>query len=133
MSSTARSRRSYLIRAIYDWAVDHGYTPHLLVAADQPGVVVPTAYVRDGRIALNVSPMAVKNFDPMAEPMFFSARFGGAAFDLQVPSGAVLAVYAAENGEGIAFGEAEPSPPPSPPAPPEAPPRGGRPKLRVVK
>lgn len=132
----SQSRRNYLIRAIYDWALDNGLTPHLLVAADQPGVAVPPAYVKDGRIALNISPMAVQSFDAMAEPLFFSARFGGAAFDLEIPSTAVLAIYAAENGEGIAFGDPDSVPPPESPDEPDGEPRPrtqGRPRLRVVK
>ena len=136
--STARSRRSYLIGAIYDWATDHGYTPHLVVAADAPGVQVPTAFVRDGRIVLNIAFNAVRGFDATAEPLFFSARFGGVAHEIVVPTGAVLAVYAAENGEGIAFGEVEA--PSEPPQGPEAEPDAagtkrpsGRPHLRVVK
>lgn len=134
-----RSRRPYLIRAIYDWATDNGFTPHLLVAADVEGVVVPREYVQEGRITLNVSPMAVQSLDLQADPIWFSARFGGRAFEVQVPVGAVLAVFARENGEGIVFGDIEPAPPkdrvteagkdegPTKPKP------GGRSHLRVVK
>ena len=56
-----KSRRPYLIRAIYDWCCDNGHTPHMLVAADYPGVVVPREYVQEGRITLNVSPVAIQN------------------------------------------------------------------------
>ena len=141
------SRRPYLIRAIYDWAMDAGFTPYLLIAADQPGVTVPSGFVRDGRIALDISPMAVRGLDLQRDPIYFSARFGGAPHDIWVPSAAVLAVYARENGEGVMFGEPEPvaaaagqpsegqdhgsgdgrEPPPNAPRP------SGRPKLRVVK
>jgi len=139
--STSRSRRPYLIRAIHAWALDNGYTPHLLVAADYPGVSVPKAFVKDGRIALDLSPMAVRELNLENEPIFFSARFGGSPFDIVVPSGAVLAIYARENGDGIMFGEPEPVDPAAPAArpiggnepPPEPPKPGGRPKLRVVK
>jgi stringent starvation protein B len=136
----SRSRRPYLIRAIYAWTLDNGYTPHLLVAADYPGVTVPLAFVKEGRIALDISPMAVRDLNLEHEPIFFSARFGGRPFDIVVPSGAVLAIYARENGDGILFGEPEPLDPaaaaqPQRPdgAPPEPPKPGGRPKLRVVK
>ena len=139
------SRRPYLIRAIYDWALDAGFTLYLLIAADQAGVTVPPGFVRDGRIALDISPMAVRGLDLQRDPIYFSARFGGAPHDIWVPSGAVLAVYARENGEGVMFGEPEPvaadqagdgqthgagdgrEPPPDAPRP------TGRPKLRVVK
>ncbi|HEU0195684.1 MAG TPA: ClpXP protease specificity-enhancing factor [Nevskiaceae bacterium] len=146
---SSRSRRPYLIRAIYEWALDNGFTPHLLVAADEAGVAVPQAYVQDGRIALNVAPMAVQGFDPSCDPLLFSARFGGHSFELEVPTRAVLAIYARENGEGISFGVPEgtaaipdpdapqPTPTPTPTSPdaaPGAPARPhGRPKLRVVK
>ena len=140
--SSSRSRRPYLIRAIYDWATDNGYTPHLLVAADYEGVVVPREYVQEGRITLNISGMAVQSLDLSGDPIWFSARFSGRSFDVQVPSGAVLAVFARENGEGIVFGEVEPPPEGDKPKSdgsgdddaPKTPPRpSGRPNLRVVK
>src|SRR3546814_12035784 len=81
----------------------------MLVSADYPGVVVPLQFVQDGRITLNVSPVAVQSIDLQSEPMWFSARFGGRPFDVQVPSGAVLAIFARENGEGVIFGETEPA------------------------
>lgn len=137
---TQRSRRPYLIRAIYDWATDNAFTPHLLVAADVDGVSVPREFVQEGRITLNISPMAVQSLDLQADPIWFSARFGGRACEVLVPVGAVLAVFARENGEGIVFGDIEPTPPkdaqPEPPKdeggvkPPRA---GGRNHLRVVK
>ncbi|MGQ0620993.1 MAG: ClpXP protease specificity-enhancing factor [Panacagrimonas sp.] len=134
-----RSRRPYLIRAIYDWSTDNGFTPHLLVAADVEGVIVPREYVQEGRITLNVSPMAVQSLDLHADPIWFSARFSGRSFEVQVPVGAVLAVFARENGEGIVFGDIETPPPtdstPPPPAKDEGPakPKPGRGHLRVVK
>ncbi len=137
---SSRSRRPYLIRAIYEWATDNGYTPHLLVAADYEGVAVPREYVQEGRITLNVSGMAVQSLDLQSDPIWFSARFSGRSFDVYVPSGAVLAVFARENGEGIVFGEVEPPVPADgksrdsgndePPKPPRP---SGRPNLRVVK
>jgi len=133
--SSSRSRRPYLIRAIYQWAVDNAYTPHLLVHADYPGVNVPREHVQEGRITLNISPMAIQNLSLEQDPIWFSARFSGRAFDVQVPSGAVLAVFARENGEGVVFGEVEPTQPqdggsnqPEPTRP-----KPGRPQLRVVK
>lgn len=138
--TASRSRRPYLIRAIHAWAVDNGYTPHLVVAADYPGVSVPQAFVQEGRIVLDISPMAVRDLNLENEPVFFSARFGGRPFDIIVPTGAVLAIYARENGDGIMFGEPEPvdpagavTRPPQGDEPPEPPKPGGRPKLRVVK
>ncbi|MDN5872930.1 MAG: ClpXP protease specificity-enhancing factor [Sinobacteraceae bacterium] len=105
------SRRPYLLRAIYEWALDNHLTPHLLVAADEPDVVVPTGFVQDGRIVLNIAPEAVSGFDPGTDPLFFSARFGGRSREIEVPVRAVLAVYARENGEGIDLGPPEPATP----------------------
>lgn len=136
----SRSRRPYLIRAIYDWATDNGLTPHLLVAADYEGVIVPREYVKEGRITLNIAPTAVQSLDLAADPIWFSARFAGKSFDVMIPPGAVLAVFARENGEGLIFGEVEPPAPKDgkgkdDPAPPSGGPAkpSGKPKLRVVK
>ena len=103
----SKSRRPYLIRAVYDWAADNGYTPHLLISADAQGVAVPREFVKEGRITLNISPMAVQNLDLARDPIRFFARFSGKPFEVEVPSGAVLAVFARENGEGIVFSEVE--------------------------
>lgn len=127
----AKSLRLYLIRSVYDWAADNGYTPHLLIAADAPGVAVPREFVMEGRITLNISPMAVQNLDLKREPISFFARFNGHPFEVQVPSGAVLAVFARENGEGHVFGEVGPIEAGEPK--PNNPPPSGRPKLRVIK
>lgn len=108
MARAHRSRRPYLIRAVYDWCVDNGHTPHLLVAADYPGVNVPMQFVQEGRITLNLSPMAVQTLNIEDDPIWFSARFSGRPFDVVVPPGAVLAIFARENGEGLVFGEVEP-------------------------
>ncbi len=135
MANPSKSRRPYLIRAIYQWTLDNGYTPYLLVAADQPGVTVPLPFVKDGRIALDIGGMAVRELNIENDPIFFSARFGGRPYDIVVPSGAVLAIYARENGEGIVFGEPEAGEPAgnAPEPPPEAPKPSGRPTLRVIK
>lgn len=146
MSRAYRSRRPYLIRAIYDWAVDNGYTPHVLVAADYPGVAVPLQHVQDGRITLNLSPMAVQSLHVGEDPIWFSARFSGRPFDVVIPCGAVLAIFARENGEGLVFGEVEPPDGEAPIDPgsepvietesgdsPEPPKPKGRGHLRVVK
>lgn len=112
----------YLLRAVYDWAVENGFTPHIIVDAGQPGVRVPSAHVQDGKIVLNVSPHAIQRFEPNAQAVTFSARFGGNPFDVECPLAAVRAVYARENGQGVAFPDSEeptaPSPEPGTPGPP---------------
>ena len=97
------SPRPYLIRALIDWIVDNGWTPHLLIAADAEGVVVPRDHVKDDRIVLNVSARAVRGFACSDEAVSFDSRFGGRAFHVVVPLEAVLAVYARESGAGLAF------------------------------
>lgn len=98
-----RSPRSYLIRALIDWIVDNDWTPHLLIAADAEGVVVPREHVKDGRIVLNVSARAVRDFVCTDDAVSFDSRFGGRAFHVVAPLEAVLAAYARESGAGLAF------------------------------
>ncbi len=123
--------RPYLIRAFYEWITDNGLTPHLLVNAQSPDVEVPTEHVHEGRIVLNLAPAAVRDLSLGNELIEFSARFAGTPRLLRVPPRAVLAIYARENGQGMAFGEDQgggggDEPPPS--TPPER-----RPSLKVVK
>lgn len=125
--------RPYLIRALYDWLVDNDLTPYLLVDAERESVQVPSRYVEEGRIVLNVSPTAVRDLTLGNDLIAFEARFGGTAFSISLPPGAVLGVYARENGKGMLFPDEdvdEPQPPePSKPTPPP----NGRPSLKVVK
>lgn len=102
------SRRPYLIRALYEWVLANDLTPHLLVAADAPGVEVPRQFVtEEGRITINVSPSAVRELVLGNDWVTFSARFSGRNHDISIPPGAVLALYARENGEGMLFGDVE--------------------------
>lgn len=132
------SLKPYLIRAVYDWIVDNHCTPYLLVNAEAKDVVVPAAYVEDGRIVLNLRPQAVHGLQLGDRAVEFSARFGGTPMQVKAPMAAVLAIYARENGRGMVFEEDEDDNTPPPPAA-EAesetqtrPPRA-RPNLRVVK
>jgi stringent starvation protein B len=122
--------RPYLIRAIYDWIVDNGLTPHLLVNAEHPAADVPPDYVKDGQIVLNASLSAVQDLNLGNELVSFSARFSGIPTDISFPPEAVLGVYARENGQGMLFPEEEPTDTP-PEDEPEPPPQ--RPTLKVVK
>ena len=116
--------RPYLVRAIYEWIVDNGLTPHLLVKAEGDDVDVPREYVKDGRIVLSVAPRSVRSLELGNDFISFGARFSGRHFDVCVPVRCVLAVYARENGRGIALAEDEEAPADGPPK--------GPPKLRVV-
>jgi len=133
-------QQPYLLRALYEWCVDSGHTPHISVQVDAR-TQVPRSYVRDGMIVLNIGPSAVRDLSIDNEWVSFSARFGGVAQEVFVPVQNVLAIYARETGEGFALrtpGETgaltEEAPEPSKPAT-EKPdrPGGGRPALRVVK
>lgn len=135
------SSRPYLVRALYEWIVDNGCTPHLLVNADHAGVQVPDGFASDGQIVLNVAPSAVRQLKMDNQAISFEGRFGGVPHSLHVPAAAVMAIYARENGQGMVF-EVEPTPPddetPSDDAPaatsaPSRPAPGGRPSLKVVK
>ncbi len=99
------SSRPYLVRAIHEWIVDNGLTPHLLVNATLPGNQVPTQFIEDGRIVLNLSSTAVHGLVLGNDMVTFSARFSGKPFQVCVPVNAVIALYARENGKGMVFPE----------------------------
>jgi len=108
------STRPYLIRAIHEWALDSGLTPQIAVNAGLPGVQVPSAYVQDGQIILNIHPQSVHSLLLGNDQITFLARFGGKSEAVSIPVQAVLAVYARENGAGIQFPpENDDLPPPS--------------------
>jgi stringent starvation protein B len=136
------STRPYLIRAMYEWCVDNGLTPYVAVKADET-VQVPREYVKDGEIVLNVSADATSSLSLGNEFIEFKARFGGVAREIIVPIDRVMAIYARENGQGMAFpveartSDAATEPSSSPNTTPEPPtpaaPTGGRPALKRIK
>lgn len=101
------STRPYLIRALYDWCSDNGLTPYVAVMVDDT-VQVPREYVKDGEIVLNISMDATSSLKLGNEFIEFKARFGGMAREIHVPISRVLAIYARENGQGMAFPVAKP-------------------------
>ena len=96
------STKPYLIRAIFQWCVDQGLTPYLAVAVDNR-TTVPRSFVQDGQIVLNISPDATQSLVMGNELIAFQARFGGIAQNISVPVDNVSAIYARENGHGMAF------------------------------
>lgn len=123
------STRPYLIRAMYDWIVDNGMTPHLLVDSQQDDVDVPRQYEQEGKIVLNISPTATQNLDVNNDAVTFEARFDGEPTTVYIPISYVLAIYTRENGQGMMFGEDnEITPPPDPNSPSTK-----RAHLKVVK
>lgn len=157
----ASSTRPYLLRALHEWCTDNGYTPYVAVLVDET-VQVPQEYVKNGEIVLNVSYDATGGMKLGNEFIEFKARFAGTAREIIVPVNRVLAIYARENGQGMAFpmsvgnaqttaetsGKFPASSPrktlssvepslidrkPSDDEPPTPPPAGGRPSLTRVK
>ena len=133
--------KPYLIRAIHEWCCDNGFTPYIAVIADERARV-PREFVRDGQIVLNIGYEATGHLSIANDGITFQARFGGVAREIYVPIGNVSAIYAKENGSGMAFepetdgsvnepqgdNESVPGPDPESPTPPPA-----RPKLQRVK
>lgn len=134
------STKPYFLRAMYEWCVDNGFTPHLVVAVDEH-TRVPPGYVKDGEIVLNVNYSATKGLLIDNDAVTFSARFGGVSFDIYVPIAAVRGIFARENGQGMFFeteqsadveaeqaaAGGEDTEPPTPPSP------RGKPALKIVK
>ncbi len=135
-----KSTKPYLLRAVYEWCVDNGYTPHISVMVDAR-TRVPMEYARNGEIVLNIGPVAASRLRMGNELIECTARFSGVAKDLVIPVATVAAIYAGENGHGMSFepgkeetvteasGE-EVVPPPDPKDPPKT---GGKPALRRIK
>ena len=100
--SGTSSTRPYLIRALYEWCTDNGLTPYVAVRVDDT-VRVPREYVKDGEIVLNISMDATSALKLGNDYIEFKARFAGVARDIMIPLGRVMAIYARENGQGMAF------------------------------
>jgi stringent starvation protein B len=98
----SQSTRPYLIRGLYEWCTDNGFTPFIAVLVDE-SVRVPNEFVKDGEIVLNISFDATSSLKLGNDFIEFKGRFGGVARDILVPVDRVLAIYAKENGQGMAF------------------------------
>ena len=144
------STKPYLLRALFEWCVDNGYTPHLAVKVDAK-TQVPAEYVKEGEIIINISPNAVHKLQMGNDVVEFSARFGGVARQISLPVANIYALYAKETRQGMVFDadgakpvapmqvddDAVPTstkPPAALPAPdPKKPSGGGKPTLRRIK
>jgi stringent starvation protein B len=136
------STKPYFVRAIFEWCVDQGLTPYVTVVVG-PNTRVPREFVKEGQIVLNIGPDATSQLLLGNEEITFQARFNGVAFPVVVPIGSVAAIFAKENGQGMAFDVAlggdeaaappagEPSADETPDEPPTSP--AGRPHLTRVK
>ena len=123
--------RPYLIRSLYEWILDNGMTPYLLVDVANEQVVVPKQYVENGRIVLNVNPAAVQNLQLGNDLIELDARFSGQPMHVSVPVMSVMAIYARENGKGMVFTDEDGGGDQPPPEPEKE--ETKRPALRVVK
>ncbi|MCB1609774.1 MAG: ClpXP protease specificity-enhancing factor [Xanthomonadales bacterium] len=97
------SKRPYLLRALYEWVLENQCTPHVLIDANVPGVQVPPSTVKDGQVVFNLAPHAIAHLEMGNDILSFHARFAGVSQRIRVPIGAVIAIYARENGEGMMF------------------------------
>jgi len=145
----SKATKPYLVRAIWEWCADNGYTAYLAVQVDEH-TRVPTEFVKNGEIILNISGDATHKLTLGNDVIQFAARFGGLSRECSVPMAAVRGVFARENGEGMFFqaelneaavteqetiepAAASTPPQPSPPAPAPATPNGRKSHLQVVK
>ena len=102
-----KPRRPYLLRALYEWILDSEEVPNILVDAEISGVVVPTEYVQDGQIVLNISPTAVRDLSLGNEYVMCSGRFSGRNFEIVLPIESIRAIYCRDSGQGLAFEDEE--------------------------
>ncbi|MEK7810889.1 MAG: ClpXP protease specificity-enhancing factor [Pseudomonadota bacterium] len=127
------STKPYLIRGIYEWCADAGYTPYLAVQVDEY-TQVPMAYVKEGKIVLNIGVDAVKNLQLGNEDITCGGRFGGVAHQLIVPISSVIGIFSKETGQGLVFqGQESSAVSAVSDATDDRPPTPNKPKLTVVK
>ena len=98
-----KPRRPYLLRALYEWIVDSGEIPNLLIDAEIDGVVVPEEHVQDGQIVLNISPQAVRNLNLGDDFVMCEGRVSGRSMELILPIFSIRAIYCRDSGQGLAF------------------------------
>lgn len=99
------SSRPYITRALYEWLLDNDHTPYIVADATRENVVVPTQFVQNGQIVLNITPTAVRDLHIGNEMISFNARFSGEPMEVWVPLEALMAIYSRESGAGMAFGQ----------------------------
>ncbi|MEM7096887.1 MAG: ClpXP protease specificity-enhancing factor SspB [Pseudomonadota bacterium] len=100
-----KPQRPYLLRALYDWIVDSGEVPYILVDATVDGVVVPTEHIQDGKIVLNIGPNAIRDLHIGDDYVMCNGRFDGRVFELCMPMLSVNAIYSKDTAQGMVFPE----------------------------
>ena len=126
------SKRPYLIRAMHEWMTDNSLTPYVVIDASAYSSQVLEQYVSDEKIVLNVGYAATQNLVLGDDAMTFEARFEGVSRHINVPTAAIVGIYAQETGQGMIFSEDDTSPPPDSDEPGDKTPTA-RPTLKVVK
>jgi stringent starvation protein B len=96
------STKPYMIRAIFEWCADSGFTPYIVVKVD-PFTKVPMEYVKNGEIVLNLSPDATHKLTLGNDVIQFSARFGGVSREISIPVETVGGIFAKETAQGLFF------------------------------
>ena len=97
------SNKPYLLRALNEWILDNGLTPHLIIDANAEGVEVPDQAIKDGKLVLNIAAQATSKLEMGNDSISFQARFSRVAHNIFLPVDAVMAIYARENGQGMMF------------------------------
>ena len=103
MEDNTISKKSYFIRAMFEWISDSGYTPHLLIDASFDNISIPRKFVEKERITLNISSSATRNLTIDSDIISFDARFDGKSMSVEFPPEAVINIYARETSEGMFF------------------------------
>lgn len=123
------SNKPYLLRALHEWILDNGLTPHIIVDIQGEGVDVPQQAIQDGKLVLNIAPRATRNLELGNDSISFEARFAGAPYPIYLPIDAVMAIYARENGQGMMFARDKESAESEPPTSS----RSSGPSLKLIK
>ena len=101
-----KSKKPYLLRGIFDWAIDSNLTPHIMIDATVDGVVVPEEYIIDNKIVLNISSDSAEKLILEDDYIEFVAYFGAHSetkMEIYLPIDSVLAIYVSETGDGMTF------------------------------
>ena len=102
-----KPRRPYLLRALYEWILDSDEVPNILIDTEVDGVIVPTEYIQDGQIVLNISPTAVRDLSLGNDYVMCYGRFSGRNFEIVLPMESIRAIYCRDSGQGLAFEDEE--------------------------
>ena len=131
------SKVPYLIGAMRQWAMDAGYTPHLMVEAEYPGVKLPLGKlsIENGLVLLNVHNRAVDRYEIVDEWILFATRFSGQVYQVELPVESVIFIMVPETLDNLSFRDypAKESSPDNFEEPPKSEIKKGKPHLKLVE